>query len=245
MTKAVSKDIEPFGNENSYKPEFFEALYKKIDLKDPSIKRVLKQYVILAAQAYMRHYNDYRRELPAHEIKKELKAAINNIDKAAKSIAKVYTSQHYSDAVINNLFDVINKKYPTLHNLLDEIIRPTDFGAITSPARSLVLVSAMSDGIAQTLDNFESESTPNKSEALYHWIMVLSAKLEPIIGHKLEQSRYHNGEYISKRKISDSELLQFIIKPLDPNVTISQIETAIKETREERHNSPWDNYFPM
>lgn len=78
--------------------------------------------------------------------------------------------------------------------------------------------------------------------------MILSAQLEPVIGHKLEQSHYYKqgkkGEYISKKEISDSELLLFIISPLDPNVTISQLETAIKETRKERHNAPWDNYFP-
>ena len=236
MTKKIT-------NENSYSPEFLIELYQKINITDKSEKRILKRTIILAAQAYLRNYRNYERELPAHEIKKELKKSLTHIDKATKSLIKVYTSQYYSEAVVNNLFDVIDKKYSSLHNLLNEIIRPNDFVVTTSPSRSLVLLSAMADGIEQTLENFESIKTPNKSEALYHWIMILSAKLELIIGRKLEQSRYHNGEYISKRKVNDSEVLLFIIKPLDPNVTISQIETAIKETRQERHDAPWDNYF--
>ena len=74
-----------------------------------------------------------------------------------------------------------------------------------------------------------------KSRSLNYWIVSIAPTLEPIIGHKLEQSRYHKGQYISKREIGDSELLKFIIEPLDPNITISQIETAIKETHKERH----------
>jgi len=74
--------------------------------------------------------------------------------------------------------------------------------------------------------------------------MILSAQLEPIIGHKLEQSHYYDGKYVSKKEMGDSELLLFIIHPLDPNITISKIETAIKDTRKERHEAPWYDYFP-
>ena len=243
MAKAAAKNLKEIGNENSYTPEFFEELFNKIGLETDSDKFVLKRTIMIATQAYVRNYGNYARELPPHEIKKELKKALSNIDKAALSIVKVCTSRYYSEATINNLFDVINKKYPSLHGLLDKILRPTDFGTITSSVRSLDLLSAMADGIEQTLENFESEQAPNKSEALYDWIMILSAKLEPMIGRSFEQSRYYKGEYISKREISDSELLLFIIQPLDPNVTISQIETTIKETHQERKEAPWDDYF--
>lgn len=235
--------MKPLGNENSYTPEFFEELFPKIGLTDQSQKYILKRTIILATQAYVRNYSDYVREPPPYKIKEELEKSQAHIEKAISSLTKVCTSQHYSEAFINNLFDVIDKQYRSLHNLRDVIIPPDDF--ITSPIRSLAILSAMEDGIKQTLENFEHENTPNKSEALYHWIMILSAKLEPILGRKLEQSRYHEGEYISKREISDSELLLFVIKPLDPNVTQSQIETAIKDTHKERRNAPWDNYFPM
>lgn len=244
MAKAATQNLKTIGNENSYTPEFFEELCEKINIQDKNTKATLGRTIMLATQAYVRNYSNHVRELPAHEIKKELQKSLSNIDKAANSLIKVYTSGHYGEAVVNNLFDVINRKYPALHNVLDEIIRPSSLGVITSPVRSLDLLSAMADGIEQTLENFESQKTPNRSEALYHWIMILSAKLEPIIGHKLEQSRYHNGEYISKREIGDSELLHFIIAPLDPNVTISQLETAIKETHQERHNAPWNDYWP-
>jgi len=244
MAKIAPKEFKPIGNENSYTYEFYEELFEKIDLKNKSDQFVIKRTIILATQAYVKNYSNHLREKPAHEIRKELEKALTHIDKAGESFMKVSTSQLYGEATVNNLYDVIHKKYPSLHGLLDQIIRDTPFGTITSPVRSLDLLSAMADGIGQTLENFESEKTPNKSDALYHWIMILSAKLEPIVGRKLEQSRYHNGEYISKREIGDSELLLSIIEPLDPNVTISQIETAIKETRKERHEAPWDDYFP-
>lgn len=243
MTKVAANNIQNIGNEDSYTPDFFKKLFEKIRLTDQHKQLALQQAITLATQAYVRNYNNYARELPANEIRKELEKSLKHIDKAAESFLKVCTTGYYSEAVINNLFDVINRKYPSLHNLLDEIIRPSAYGTVTSPTCSLALLSAMADGIEQTLENFEPEKTPNKSEALYHWIMILSAKLEPIIGHKLEQGRYHKGEYISKREICDSELLLLIIKPLDPNVTQSQIETAIKDTRQERHDTPWDDYF--
>lgn len=226
-----------------YSPEFFEELFQKIGITAQPERYALKQAIKLATDAYLTHCENHVRELPAGVIKDKLEKSLKNIDKASNFLDEVYTSSYYSEAVINNLFDVIDRKYPTLHNLLDEIIRPNDFGVITSPRRSLVLLTAMADGIKQTLENFESEKTPNKSEALYHWIMVLSATLEPLLGRKLEQSRYHNGEYVSKKEMNDSELLLFIIKPLAPDVTISQLETAIKKTHQERHNAPWDNCF--
>lgn len=244
MKMASAKDLKEIGNESSYTPEFFEELYQKIDLKDAHSKNILKRTVMLAAQRYMRHYGDYRREVAAHEIKKELKKSLSHIDKAADSLAKVYASGNYGEEIVNNLHTVISRKYPSLNSMLGHIIRGDgQFVTITSPARSLDLLGAMADGIDLTLKKNKSLKTTPKSIALYHWIMILSAKLEPIIGHRLEQSRYHNGKYISKREMGDSELLKFIIEPLDPNVTITQIETAIKETRQERHDAPWDDYF--
>jgi len=226
-----------------YSQDFYEQLYQKIEITTQSDKHILKQAIKLAADAYLTHYGNYERELPAHEIKDKLEKSLKHIEKAIEPLTQVSPNRYYSEALTNNLFDVIDRKYPSLNSLLNEIIRTNDFFEINSPNRSLDLLSAMKDGIEQTLANFETEKTPNKSEALYNWIMILSTKLEPIIGHKLEQGRYHKGEYISKRETSDSELLLFIIEPLDPNVTQSQIETAIKNTRQERNDAPWNDYF--
>lgn len=249
MKKEKTKDLKKSGNENSYTNEFFEDLCKKIDLQNIAQKSDLQRTIILAAQAYMRHYDEYLRQLAAHEIKKELKKVVNHIDKAAESLIKVYASGNYGEDIVNNLHDTISKKYPSLNSILKYIRRGDgQLVTITSPVKSLDLLSAMADAIDHTLKSYKSKKTTPKSIALYHWIMILSAQLEPIIGHKLEQSRYHKtekgGEYVSKKAISDSELLLFIIEPLDPNVTISQIETAIKDTHKERHDTPWDNYFP-
>jgi len=106
MTKTPSNTLKKIGNEDSYTPEFFKELYEKTKLKSQSNKFVLKRTVMLATQAYVRNYSNHVRKLPSHGIKKELKKSLNNIDKAAASLAKVYTSGHYSEAVINNLFDL-------------------------------------------------------------------------------------------------------------------------------------------
>ena len=248
MKKSKSNERKPIGNEKSYTPEFFDTLYDKISLTDSKKKIVLRRTIILATQAYVRNYAEYLGQLASHEIEKELKKVVNHIDKAADSLIKVYASGNYGEDIVNNLYDVITQKYPSMYGTLNEIRKERDYATITSPLKALDFLASFGDAIELTIKNFPSKKTTPKSIALYHWIMILSAQLEPIIGHKLEQSHYYKqgkkGEYISKKEISDSELLLFIISPLDPNVTISQIETAIKETRKERHNAPWDNYFP-
>ncbi|MDD3020129.1 MAG: hypothetical protein PHX61_04010 [Alphaproteobacteria bacterium] len=248
MAKAKSNDLKPIGNENSYTPEFFEDLCSKINLTDKEKKADLGLYIILAAQKYMSLYGEYLRQLAAHAVEKELRKVANYLGKAQESLWKVIMSGNYAEDIVNNLYDVISKNYPPLHGLLKEIKRDGPFISGISPARSLPLLSSMEEAVERIVKNFPSKKGTPRSDALYYWIMIISAQLEPIIGHKLEQSHYYKGEkkgeYISKKEMNDSELLLFIIAPLDPNVTISQIETAIKETRKERYEAPWDDYFP-
>lgn len=248
MAKTKSNDLKPIGNENSYTSEFFVELYEKINLTDKNKKEDLAHYIILAAQRYMSYYDEYIREKPSNEIEKEFEKIISYLDKAQASFGKIILSSKYGDDIVNNLYDVISKKYPSLHGLLREIKRDGPFISGTSPARALPLLYSMQEAIEKTVKNLPSKKGTPKSIALYNWIMIVSAQLEPILGRKLEQSRYQKtdkgGEYVSKREINDSDLLQFIIAPLDPNVTISQIETALKDTHKERHEAPWDNYFP-
>lgn len=245
---AKSNVLKPLGNENSYTPEFFSELCKKINLTDKDKKADLGHSIILAAQKYMSVYDEYLRQLAAHEVERELKKIVNHIDKAAESLVKVYASGNYGTDIVNNLYNVIVEKYPSMVGTLNEIRRDSGYAVITSPLKALDFLASMGDAIERTIKNFPSKKGTPRSYALCYWIMILSAELEPIIGRKLEQSRYRKtergGEYISKKEMNDSELLLFIIAPLDPNVTISQIETALKETRKERHESPWDNYFP-
>lgn len=248
MAKAKINDIKPLGNENSYTEEFFGSLFEKINLTDKTKKADLRHYIILAAQKYMSLYDEYLRQLAVHEIERELDRIQNYLDKAQTSFWKVILSSKFGEDIVDNLYDVIMKKHPPLRGLLSEIKREGPFISGTSPARSLALLSSMQEAIWLTIDNLPTKKGTPKSVALYNWIMILSAELEPIIGRKLEQSRYQKtdkgGEYISKKEMNDSELLQIIIAPLDPNVTISQIETALKDTRKERHEAPWDDYFP-
>ena len=236
------------GNENSYTKEFFDELCEKIKLTDHNLKPDLSRAVILAAQFYMRHYNGYERQLPPHEVKKELNKAKRHLEKATEGLKTVYMSGNYGEDIMDNLHDIISESCPALQGIQKEIKRKNLFGEIVSPMRSIPLIKSMSDALDRTLKSYKIRKTAPKSIALYHWLMILSAKLEPALERKLEQSCYYKmdkgGDYISKRDISDSELLLFILEPLDPNVTRSQMETALKETRKERHDTPWDDYFP-
>lgn len=247
MAKEKSNDLKALGNENSYTPEFFAELCEKINLTDRNKKSALKLYIKLAAQKYTNLYGEYLRQIAKHEAKKELKNALKHIEKATDSLFRIYASGHYGSDIISNIDDLIALDISCVHKTPKEMQREDDPFCIISPVISLNYIASLEEALELTIKNFPSQKTAPKSIALYSWIMVLSAELEPIIGRKLEQSRYHKtdkgGEYISKKEMNDSELLLFIISPLDPNVTISQIETALKDTRKERHEAPWDNYF--
>jgi hypothetical protein len=238
----AQESLKPIGNEKSYTPEFFEELFNKINISDNYSKKALKKSIIFAAQRYFSRYGDFQRESPPGKIKKQLKSANKNIKKAAISIGKVIQSGNYSHEIVDNLYDVVSEKYPSLSSLKSQIKKGG--GYVSSPLRSLALLNAMYDCIDLTLKNNPSKKTTTKSIALNEWLMILSATLEPILDRKLQQSRSHKGEYISKREISDSELLLLIINPLDPYVTISQLETAIRDTSKERHDDPWEEFFP-
>ena len=212
----------------------------KIDLTDKHKQNRLEKAIILAAQAYMRNFDSNHRQLAPYEIKKELEKTINHLDKGADALINVITSGNYGPEIANNLYAVISDKYPLLNSALPHL--KTEFK--TSPAQSLIILQAIKDGLESTLENAKTPDKTIKSTALKQWIMILSAQLEPTIERKLEQTHYYDGEYISKKETSDSELLLFIIRQLDRNVNISQMETAIKETRKERYEAPWDDYFP-
>ncbi len=231
------------GNEDSYTQEFFNELYGRLNLEGKSAKTELRRATILSAQAYMRFYADYQRQLPPYEMKKEIEKALNNIDKATKSLVKVYVSSDYSEEIMSNFVHIISEKYPSLSGVIPQIQNTNQFMTTSSPMRSLDFLGATADALERTLKNYNPPKASPRSVALYHWLMIISAPLEKIMGRKLEQAHYYEGEYISKKKIGDSELLLLIIQKLDPHITISQIETALKDSRKERHDAPWDNYF--
>ncbi len=123
MKKEKSNDLKPIGNEKSYTKEFFDTLYDKISLTDSKNKAVLRRTIILATQAYLRNYAEYLGQLASHEIEKELKKVVNHIDKATESLIRIYASGNYGEDIVNNLYEVISKKYPSLHGILKEIKR--------------------------------------------------------------------------------------------------------------------------
>ena len=224
------------GNKNSYTQEFFEELFEKLNLKEASKQSDLRKVIISAGDNYLRWSTYPKTQLPAYAIQKELEKAISYIEKAQASIDKVHLSGNYDRAIAESFYNVIRFDYPSLHSIKNEIKDPNCiFGVTENPRKINELLSVMTDGIKYALKYYPLRKTMNKSRPLNFWILLLSPKLEPIIGHKLEQSRYYKGEYFSKREIGDSALLLSIIKPIDPTVTISQIETAIKETHKERH----------
>ncbi len=223
-------------NETPYTPEFFEELFEKLNLKETAKKAELQQQIISAGEAYLRWVTYSKTQLPAHKIQKELEKTLSHIQKAQTSINKVHASGNYNHELTDSFYNVINSKYPSLDSIKNEIRDPDGiFIMNNNPEKTNDLLSAMSDGIKYALKHYPLRKTMTKSRALNNWLMIVSTKLEPMIDRKLEQSRYHNGEYISKREISDAELLLSIIAPLAPNVTITQLETAIKETHKKRH----------
>lgn len=221
--------------ENPYTPEFFDELFSILDIKDHTLKSELKKQIHISAGSYKRPYNFYDRSLPAHKIKTELKKALSHIKKAETSLDKVFKSENFGNELVNNFYEQIKFHYPSLMGFLPELRDEKHFGfnKTAAPANTMQLLSVISDSIESALKHGEFRSY-TKSNALNHWVVSIAPTLELALGHKLEQSRYHNGEYISKKETGDSELLQFIIKPIAPKVTISQIETAIKETHRKR-----------
>ncbi|MEM6811799.1 MAG: hypothetical protein AAF549_04960 [Pseudomonadota bacterium] len=236
MKSDPTNKFQNIENGNSYTREFFEELFQKIDLNNQLEQDDLRHCVISSAETYLRYYGYHQTELPPHRMKKELEKALSYIAKAKTSLSAVYDSGNYDREMANSLHEVIYTKYSSLRSLLNEIRPESDsMFPLVFPKKSLDLLSAMSDGIEHTLENYTFRKTTTKSKALKQWVINLAWKLEPAIKRKLEQSRYYEGKYISKRNISDAELLSFIITPLDSNVTITQLETAIKETHKERH----------
>lgn len=234
MGKAAKSSIKNIANENSYTPEFFTELFSVLGVEDNNLKLELKNKISISARSYLRGYNFYN-SLSPHEIKKELERALQHIEKAESSLKTVFQSENFSNELVNSFYDQIKIYYPSLKGILPEIRDERHFGLnkIEAPTNTMQLLCVISDSIKRAL-KYGSFRSYKKSNTLNHWIVSIASILEPILGHKLEQSRYHKGEYISKREVGDSELLKFIIEPIDPNVTISQIETAIKETHKER-----------
>lgn len=221
--------------ENGYTPEFFTKLFSILGIEDHNLKLELKNKIYISARSYIRGYNFYN-SLSPHKIKKELEKALHHIEKAESSLDNVFQSENFSNELVNSFYEQIKIYYPSLAGILPEIRDETHFGFnnIDAPTKTMQLLSVISDSIKRAL-KYGSFRSYKKSNTLNHWVVSIERVLEKIIGHKFQQSRYHKGEYISKRDISDSELLKYIIGPLDPNITISQIETAIKETYKERH----------
>lgn len=104
----MSVNHKKHDNENSYTPDFFESLYKKIGLTDKHKQNRLEKAIILAAQAYMRNFVSNHRQLAPYEIKKELKKTINHLDKGADALINVIASGNYGPEISNNLYAVIS-----------------------------------------------------------------------------------------------------------------------------------------
>ncbi|MBI1302047.1 MAG: hypothetical protein GC137_10420 [Alphaproteobacteria bacterium] len=223
--------------ENAYTPEFFTELFNILGIEDHNLKLGLNNQIYLSAKSYIRSHSFYETSLPPNEIKREMQKACTHLKKAEASLEKVLNAGNFRHELIDSFCRKLEWSYPSLKGHLNEIReQPLEFGInkVDAPKKVMQLLYVILESIEFTIDTVDFRKF-KKSRSLNHWIISIAPVLEPIIGHKLEQSRYHKGEYISKREISDSELLKFIIEPLDPSVTISQIETAIKETHKERH----------
>ncbi|MCB9989044.1 MAG: hypothetical protein H6868_06890 [Rhodospirillales bacterium] len=223
--------------EKAYTPEFFTELFSILGVEDHNLKTELKNQIYLSARSYIRSHSFYETSLPPNEIKRELQKAVTHLQKAETSLEKVLNSGNFQLELIDSFCRRLEWNYPSLKGHLNKIReQPLEFGLnkADAPEKVMQLLYVILDSIEFTMDEVDFRKF-KKSRSLNHWIVLIAPVLEPVIGHKLEQSRYYKGEYISKREMGDSELLKFIIQPLEPSITISQIETAIKETHKERH----------
>ena len=240
MQKQLDKKLRRASCEEYYDDEFFNELFKMLNVKDDDLKLELKKEIINSATNYIYPYINHQLSLPSNVIKSELKKAQKHIKKAEESLYKVFESGNFDDEFVHVFYDRIESSYPSLHSLLAEIRSlPLKFGIYRddAPKNILKLLTLFSDAIEHALKNKKSRKF-KKIDPLARWLISISPVLEKTIGRKLQQSRYYKtdkgGEYISKNEIADSKLIEFIITPLNADISISQIETAIKETRKER-----------
>lgn len=241
MQKKLDKKLRRASCEEYYSDEFFAELFTILNVEDNDLKSELKAEILDSARCYMYPYITQELSLPPNAIKSELKKAQTHIKKAEQSLAKVFESGNFDDELVNIFYDRIEGFYPSLLSILGEIrYMPLKFGINRedAPKNIIKLLSLFDESIELALER-DSFRKLKKLDSLMRWLTSIAPILEKIIGRKLQQSRYYKtdkgGEYISKNEIADSELLKFIITPLNPDISISQIETAIKETHKERH----------
>lgn len=240
MHKKLDKKLRRTSCEEYYSDEFFTELFTILNVEDNHLKLKLKAEVLNSASRYMYPYITQELSLPPNLIKSELKKAQNHIKKAEQSLSKVFKSGNFDDELVNIFYDRIEGYYPSLLSLLGEIrYMPLKFGMNRedAPKNIIKLLSLFDESIESALERKEFRKL-KRIDSLTRWLISIAPMLEKTIGRKLQQSRYYKtdkgGEYISKNEIADSELLRFIISPLNPDISISQIETAIKETHKER-----------
>jgi len=85
-----------------YSHDFYEQLYQRIEIITQSDKHILKQAIKLAADAYITHYDNYKRELPAYDIKDKFEKSLRHIEKAIEPLTQVSANRYYSEALTNN-----------------------------------------------------------------------------------------------------------------------------------------------
>ena len=240
MQKKLDKKLRRASCEKYYSDEFFTELFTMLNVEDNGLKLELKSEILNSARSYMYPYITLELSLPPNAINNELKKAQTHIKKAEQSLAKVFESGNFDDELVNIFYDRIEGYYPSLLSLLGEIrSMPLKFGMNRedAPENIIKLLSLFDESIESALER-NSFRKLKKLDSLTRWLILIAPMLEKVIGRKIQQSRYYKtdkgGEYISKNEITDSELLKFIITPLNPDISISQIETAIKETHKER-----------
>lgn len=227
-----------------YDDNFFKELYKKIDLKDENKQKKLKLSIIKAANTYANFDKSHNKQLSPTQAKNELKKLIAYLSKSEKSLSIISASFPHGGIITRALHTKIEQDYPSLSFIADEIVKKEGRFTTIRPQISIDFLQSLHDALGKTLKDFSKPKHPSKkSDAINWWLLSFFVSLEDALGQKLQQSHhYKNVGYISKRAaLQHSELLLFILKPINPKATISQIETAIKETREERSifNEDW------
>jgi hypothetical protein len=242
MSKKTSRSRNP---SSEYDSVFFEKLFEKLSLKDKKKQQLLERSILNAASNYFSFYEDYLNHVPDHKAREEIKYISKEMKNIKKRLPKIFKDRLRLSQVGRAFLKECKQKHPELKGLVTDIeVKENEFFTVHRTLVFLTVFDCLHAAFDQTGKSYKKKLfKPTKSEAIEHWLTSFSSVLESILERPLQQRRYEpkRGFIDKKDKIYDSDILLFILKPICPNATLTQIERAIKETKDERLNPPWED----
>lgn len=240
MKSATNRKID--AHRSVYTKAFFQDLFSKLSTNDKAKLNRIKEGILLAEKQYLRDIQSYEKQIPAHIAKKKIKKIRLQLDSTHKELSKLFNS-NWSYPTTIALLAEIEGKHPELKGFAQDLYPDDEMFRSICSNKILTTLAALS----QALKIATAKAKPlskNKSLILENWLTSFSSVLEDAFDRPLKNRKYDGGRYSNnKGELYDSDLLLYIIKPIAPKTTLSQIETALKSSRGERLNPPWLDYL--